>query len=250
MRGSSLTTFLMFLPLIAIPLLAIFGVPEFTPVNASTPTDANGAAIAIDGPVRKSNADRSLGRSLERNDDVFSPVSSGTSGAPRFPAGSLKPEGDPFLNEGRNVGDGRKPGKHGLNGWEIDEDRRGSKRSTNRVETPILDERPNAPAGPTTDGSVDPHASSRPTGGAALQSVPSMPENTATAFTWRKAVRTLNRMGIKDFLLQPGSRADEFHFSCLYTSPVNPRVAHRFEAEDADPLQAVQKVLQQIRARQ
>jgi hypothetical protein len=237
MRGSSLTTFLMFLPLIAIPLLAIFGVPEFTPVNASTPTETNAAAIAIDGPVRKLEPAGAPKRSaFNRNGDVFSPVKPDSNAAPGFPSGGLKPEADPFLNAGGDNDTPRKPGKQGLNGWELDRDRHDGKRSRNRIETSILDERNNSSAGATR--------------GAGMQSVPSMPETNEPAVAWQKAVRTLNRMGIEDFLLQPGSRAEEFHFSCICPSPDNPRITRRFEAEDADPLRAVQKVLKQIQTRQ
>lgn len=229
MRGSSLTTFLMFLPLIAIPLLAIFGVPEFTPVNASTPAEPTANAITIDNPVRKLGTQD--GRSLSNGNDVFAPVEAATEAAPGFPGEGLKPEADPFLNNRPTEGGQRKTGKQGLQGWEVDQDRRGDKRSTNRVETSIQDTR------------------SKSATSAGMQSVASVSDSSESAFTWQKAVRTLNRMGIKDFLLQPGSRSDEFHFSCLYSAPDNPRVAHRFEAEDADPLRAVQKVLTQIKSR-
>jgi hypothetical protein len=236
MRGSSLTTFLMFLPLIAIPLLAIFGVPEFTPVNASTPADPGGTAILLDGPVRKGNPERPAGNDSLRNNDVFAPVHNEPAAAPGFPSQGLKPEADPFLNERRGDGD-RNSGQRGLNGWEIDQERRRDERSTRRVETSIKDERTKPVAVPSGNA-------------AAMQSVGSMPETPRPAFTWRKAVQTLNRMGITDFLLQPGSRSEEFHFSCVFPSSDNPRIAHRFEAEDADPLRAVQKVLQQIQSRQ
>jgi hypothetical protein len=249
MRGSSLTTFLMFLPLIAIPLLAIFGVPEFTPVNASTPVDpVSTNAIAIDDPVRRPGAPN--GRGLPDANDVFAPVDSAADAAPGFPGRSLKPEADPFLNKRPSDDGPRKTGKQGLRGWEIDQDRsggpggmrhresiqRGDKRSSNRVETSIQDMRPRSAAAPAKS--------------AGMQSVASVSESAEPAFTWQKAVRTLNRLGIKDFLLQPGSRSEEFHFSCLYSSPDNPRIAHRFEAEDAEPLRAVQKVLKQIQSRQ
>jgi hypothetical protein len=46
--------------------------------------------------------------------------------------------------------------------------------------------------------------------------------------------------------LQPGDRDGEFNFSCRFASRSNPRVIHRFEAEAADPLDAVNQVLRQV----
>lgn len=63
--------------------------------------------------------------------------------------------------------------------------------------------------------------------------------------TWGAAVDRLNQLGIRQFKLEPGQR-DGFHFSCYFTPRDNPRVTHRFEAESAEPLQAVEDVLIQV----
>lgn len=70
MRAQSsgpLTTFLMFIPLVAVPLLAVVGIPDFSPANAS-PSDEGPdfqfrSADEIDGTVRRSA------------DDLFAPIS-------------------------------------------------------------------------------------------------------------------------------------------------------------------------------
>lgn len=64
--------------------------------------------------------------------------------------------------------------------------------------------------------------------------------------TWSAAVQKLNELGIRDYRLEPGVRPNEFLFSCSYSPPQNPRVSRRFEAEALDPLKAVIKVLQQV----
>jgi len=64
--------------------------------------------------------------------------------------------------------------------------------------------------------------------------------------TWRSAVRRLNKLGIRHFQLEPGARENEFQFSCSLTPSDQPRISHRFEAEAAEPLQAVERVLIQI----
>ena len=65
--------------------------------------------------------------------------------------------------------------------------------------------------------------------------------------TWRSAVTALNELGIHHYHLEPGSRQLDFLFTCSYTPPDNPRVTHRFEAEAQEPLDAVHKVIQQVR---
>lgn len=75
----------------------------------------------------------------------------------------------------------------------------------------------------------------------------STPRNPSrTALTWKHAIDRLNSLGIRDFQLQQGLREGEFNFSCRFASLRNPRVIHRFEAEAADPLEAVNQVLQQL----
>lgn len=69
---------------------------------------------------------------------------------------------------------------------------------------------------------------------------------TSSRLTWRSAVAWLNQRGIDHYQLQPGNNAAEFHFSCAFTPSDNPRITHRFEAEAAEPLRAVEKVLAQI----
>ena len=64
--------------------------------------------------------------------------------------------------------------------------------------------------------------------------------------TWRAAVRRLNELGIHHFRLEPGRRTNEFHFHCSFTPSDTPRITQRFEAEAAEPLRAVQKVIVQV----
>lgn len=64
--------------------------------------------------------------------------------------------------------------------------------------------------------------------------------------TWRAAVARLNALGIRDYRLSPGERPHQFHFSCFFTPADIPRITHRFEAEANQPLEAVEKVLDQV----
>lgn len=64
--------------------------------------------------------------------------------------------------------------------------------------------------------------------------------------TWSSAVERLNDLEIRNFRLEPGPRKGLFVFICSYTPSESPTVSYRFEAEADQPLQAVQKVLDQI----
>ena len=66
------------------------------------------------------------------------------------------------------------------------------------------------------------------------------------ARSWKAAVARLNALGIREYQLQPGEHPGEFHFSCRFVSRTNPRVMQRFEAEAAEPLDAVEQVLEQV----
>ncbi|NOX55738.1 MAG: hypothetical protein GXP27_15110 [Planctomycetes bacterium] len=64
--------------------------------------------------------------------------------------------------------------------------------------------------------------------------------------TWKQAIQQLNALGIRRYRLQPGRRIDTFHFCCYVHPTTDPRVAVRFESEAEDPLQAVRQVLAQV----
>ncbi len=70
--------------------------------------------------------------------------------------------------------------------------------------------------------------------------------NSSPALTWQSARERLKAFGIKEYYLQPDPAGQQFLFRCTYTPPGNPRINRLFEAEAADPLEAVQKVLAQL----
>ena len=69
------------------------------------------------------------------------------------------------------------------------------------------------------------------------------------SLTWEQAIAKLARHGIHDYRLQPGFEVNTVQFACYLrtnsTDQANATVV-RFEAEDAQPVQAVQKTLLQI----
>ena len=68
----------------------------------------------------------------------------------------------------------------------------------------------------------------------------------SSTLTWNSAVKRMGELGIRSYQLEPGAHPGEFHFSCIYTAPGNVRITHRFEAEAAEPLEAVKKVIEQV----
>lgn len=66
------------------------------------------------------------------------------------------------------------------------------------------------------------------------------------SISWSQAVDRLNELGIRTFRLTPDPGQTGYRFVCLVTSVDDPRISRRFEAESADPLVAVGRVLAQV----
>ncbi len=64
--------------------------------------------------------------------------------------------------------------------------------------------------------------------------------------TWREAATRLNRLGVRTYRLMPGTETGEFRFLCYVTSAHDPRISRRFEASSFEPLDAVHRVIQDI----
>lgn len=97
-------------------------------------------------------------------------------------------------------------------------------------------------SGEALESAVTPTRTAAATGTPAVGS--SAPRS--TRMSWQQAVERLRQLGIQTYHLEPGATPNEFHFSCFYTPPDNPRITHRFEAEAAEPLRAVEKVMLQV----
>jgi hypothetical protein len=63
---------------------------------------------------------------------------------------------------------------------------------------------------------------------------------------WRDATRRLKDLGIRKYRLEAQIEEQTFVFICSFAAAGNPRVVRRFEAEADDPLEAVQKVIDEI----
>jgi hypothetical protein len=273
MRSSNgpFTTLLMFVPLLLVPVLAVFGVPRFDPASASSTGGDFSFDLGLDetddyagpdslGPVREEPRGRERflatddgpdGSAEDSWDDPFAPARKERPGADEGPHvgddafDDLDPEFADSSRQSRELEDEpippRRPPAGALDGWDVEPRPRGKPAAETdgqaddniaAVDDSGFDDEELRPAAPATKP--------RPRELAAEPADPDGP------LTWRSAVRRLNELGIRSFQLQPGTRENEFQFSCLYTPGDNPRITHRFEAEAGDPLQAVRKVIEQV----
>ncbi|HET6324375.1 MAG TPA: hypothetical protein VFG04_06715 [Planctomycetaceae bacterium] len=275
--SGSIATCLIFVPLVAVPLLAVLGMPQ---LSSNAPgAVADDVKLAADDPTLASG-----------NSDLVAPVRVADSktepdAVKREPRSVAKV--DPFAEFSRDSDDSRsatsvngKSSQKRSNRWS--EGNGLPQKALLSVDRPRDDHAASGPFDrPTSGGSSDEQAAARSegetpaktTGGrralpeaaavVALGSESATGTQTADASAegrssaappsaslngsaWKRAVSRLNALGIRDYQLQPGERDGEFNFSCRFAARGNPRVIHRFEAEAADPLEAVNQVLRQL----
>lgn len=267
-----IATVLIFVPLVAVPVLAICGMPPIGGLSTGAPADDLKLAVDKDsqGPTSK---DSDLLGSVR----VADSSAAGNEARGGHPRPSI--EADPFAEFERSPIDGSQdvPAKAPRSRFSGKKHlpRRTTDEGNGLTQTPLLafadaspDESRSADGTPAErtklKSETKPTERRQPRDGGDRETV-SIPEGgrgghggaaqdggsevgaaSKESRGWRDAVARLNSLGIRDFQLQPGERRGEFHFSCRFASVNNPRVVHRFEAEAAEPLDAVAKVLRQI----
>jgi hypothetical protein len=215
-QGGSLATFVLAIPLAAIPLMAVFGIPEFTHLVAATPEASppdllRQPTISFDPPAHSAVTPDERHRRIAS--DFLSPAPDRTT-----------QESD----EQEQIGRGAAP----------------------TASTAELLDRTAAPARPAST-----QPSPRPMQTAAPQPLintlqvaeaVSPPAATATGLTWREATRRIEEVGITSYRLERGESSDRFLFVCLFSPGGDERIVQRFEAEASEPLKAVEDVLAQV----
>jgi hypothetical protein len=209
----------MSVPLAAIPLMAIFGIPQFAPVSASP--DDEEVSLGDPQPVR-----RDRDRLRQRSSDLLAGVDE------REPLESLSdaPAYDPFRGDAESPATSTHP------------------RTPARSDQAWIDATDALPgdtvdlADPATpeNAAVDAARRLTETGGSG--------SNAASRMSWREAARELSDRGIENFRLERGHDAESFLFVCTLTPGDAPHVTMRFEAEAVEPLAAVGNVLDQVDA--
>lgn len=256
---STLTSLFLLAPILAVPMLAIFGVPEFTSVVASpqqrrddllidehfdqsasgdapgfgdaSPSSETGTAVPIS--FNEGSANSAFDDGMERRPGKWGNATApaATQVAPAGPWDSSAEQSlatnasDPFTGAGATS-----PAE--MQQAVFTED---AARAMATQMQPYRRSEGNARPGAVPNKVLPPR------GNAALASG-------APTLTWQAAVERLNALEIRTFRLEPGSRPGQFLFVCSYTMSNEPRVSYHFEAEASEPLKAVEKVLDQIEA--
>ncbi len=236
--GNPLPTLMLTLPLVAIPLMAVFGVPQFVPVIASSVSEDDqkqerhkvlrqkgvGESIASTTLIAANSSHRLESTSEDSLNDLFRP------------SGHSRPESRPIHVEKTETVEsiGLRPS---LTAAHKDlSDLFGPD-----AETPnFVDLRPTDQA--TSHNQPLAIPASYQTQRASTTSKTS----SSDGLTWRRAVQRLNELGIHKFRLEPGRDNGDFYFACEFSPDQDSRITRRFEAESSEPLQAVQLVLRQI----
>ena len=270
MKSNGLATILLIIPVLTVPALAIFGIPQFAPVVASPLEES----ASLNGEKHRLGVSAGLAQDELFEDleafDTERPARTSTpslrsrksSTVPVRPTQVASSEGQPSSTWGDDldpVPEENKPSRFSKlseprgqssnlpSRYERDQQRTGKKanpeKSTSR-------NKPDAEI--TLVGFNDDHAESEsrvsPSKSARSETRPVTQgrELPVEELTWNMAVERLNELEIRNFRLEPGQRKGLFVFICTYTPPDSPTVSYRFEAEADQPLKAVQKVLEQI----
>lgn len=236
--GNSLPTLMLTLPLVAIPLMAVFGVPQFVPVIASSVSEDEqeherhmvrrpsgvGESIAPTTTVAANSSQRFESSNEGRLNDLFRP--SGHSRPDSRPVRAEKTESAESIGLRSSLTASRKD-LSDLFGPDA-----GTPDFVDLRSADLAESRNRSPVVPV----------SFQTQRASMTS----PVSSSDGLTWRRAVQRLNELGIHQFRLEPGRDSGDFYFACEFSPDQDSRITRRFEAEASEPLQAVQLVLQQI----
>lgn len=249
--GSSMSTLMFMVPLLGVPLMAMFGVPQFVPVIASSVNDVTTRPagtrpkpdVGESASATTIVAEAALGGSGSRGDqrlpDIFRPaerprrdsrqILDAESSGPetKFVETSLKAE--TWLTQSSS----QEPAAAA------------NQRLSDLFGNSVAIANPIEPQNRTRSTTARPPG--EPVAMRATANVfEANSERSNKGLTWREAVRRLNELGIQEFRLEPGSQPGEFYFACEFTPHRDARVTRRFEAEATEPLLAVQAVLRQI----
>lgn len=265
------STLLMLVPMTAVPLMAVFGIPQFAQVSASPAhVEREMEALGFDFreprvgqsdayPVRRIEfsepTDASAGFARRQTPpaaamDLFAPLDSSSEVAAAASTSSNSPRSlwtDPLRDhalDGSSHFDGRMPNSFDRS---VQQDARtdiGSLQQTSLVTEAAHPQ--TASDSSVSDQPVTPDfrysRTSRDRSGVAA----AFPVAAMEPLTWTGAITELNAMGIQNYRLTPGAQAGQFRFMCFVTSVDDPCISRRFDAEAGEPLEAVRDVLTQV----
>jgi hypothetical protein len=239
-------TLLLLIPMLALPLLAVFGVPQIIPVAPKASDDAGRTRTA------EANAPQFAPAAQRRWEQFTEPPATPADSADSAWAELQLDSAARTLAERRAAADqtsARTPEVPRRNPM-FDERELPPETALLTQVSHVTTATP-ASAAPRPAEAADAVGYKRPPQSDGAADNPGrLPRNPyaapVPALTWQAAVKRLNDLEIRNYRLEPGHQPDQFVFICSYTPPDNPRVSYRFEAEADEPLRAVEKVLAQI----
>ena len=238
------TTLLMIVPMTAVPVMAIFGIPQFVPAARPVipaPVTSRRAPF-IESRIGQSDAHpgRDIAFVTETSLSIFDPpAGAGQPAAPPDSRNRSVPPAESMPTIGRQsrmhaapaARAGLVPANAVLTGYHTAQV---APSPVNETVFAALDE-----ITPSTD--TQRYQRREP----AAFNPEALPVQAGRP-TWREAVGRLNELGIRTFRLVPGSQPGTFQFSCLVSSVDDPRVSRWFDDEATEPLDAVARVLRKV----
>lgn len=276
---SVMMTLLLLVPISAVPLMAIFGVPQFTPVVSSPLDESDGDDDEWDRPTRKKSrsvaqAEAGADQEIDLSDEESLDWSDAAEDRPRPLRKNRKSPRPVPLSRDADIEQSFAESTDGLDdslpSRKGKTDSRGQRNDLIDEESSIQlvanempeDESPFAETAvhveesatiassedsPKTRSYRRQKSGSRQDAGANHKQ-PASHKNRSAAPTeplsWLQLSQRLNDYGIRNFRLESGE--GEFSFTCTYTPSNSPHVTRKFEAVADDPLKAVAKVLAQV----
>jgi hypothetical protein len=275
---SVMMTLLLLVPISAVPLMAIFGVPQFTPI-VSSPLDETDDE-EWDRPARKKSRSATVEAADDEEIDAADESLDWTDDAPQRPRPLKKLRSKTRSNpqpsdedvelsfaESDGYDDAKPSRKSRSSGVKTPVDSLDEESSIQLASNEVADdelpfaesamhEEVEEPA-VLTDSAVEAKIPGyrRQKSASRLEANPSegkpssKKKKTAPpteALSWQKLTQRLNEYGIRNFRLESGEQPGEFSFTCTYTPSNSPHVTRKFEAIADDPLKAVAKVLAQV----
>jgi hypothetical protein len=273
MRASSqgsFTTLLLLVPVLAVPLFAIFGLPEISTDTQQTSLEEEFPELSDVTPLASDAKAFDAGASPSDTSSALPASTTPLTEHPEGVAGNSEPplwsnnHGSNNQNPPDQKAPGTTPADAGAMAWAD---------TTSPPVGTVPRTLPKASASPLSNSDLhgmvhgefaeheietSPAKGVIPAGNTEIAVAPKSAEKMGgkkssrekpadtPPLTWQDAVQRLHALQIRNFRLEPGAEPSVFVFICSYTPADNPRISYRFEAEANEPLKAVEKVLQQI----
>lgn len=231
--GSTFLTFLVSIPLAAMGLMAVFGVPPLATVIAAS-RGLTDSSRGVDGDSRN-------GR--DSTQSQFEDWDSGT--APEWKSGDADLtdiEGgtrDATSTDHDELGFSKAPRE------EEDSHTTRSRTNGSRSKPESLESDRWADNSPS-----NPRSLLSPRGGSKAEksrfAVNADPDRNAPPISMKESLKKLNSLGVKHYHLERGSDQDTWLFVCLFVPGDDARLTHRFESESDDPDRAAAETVKQI----